>query len=107
MAATIRSLGERLLAWGGTTEASEAKDDEIELQVHEKEEVELDVLDLKGRSAGDGGHIIDLAASSDHLAQQQGQGGPHDPQGEPGRKLVTQLTSLRLCVGLPKMKTLA
>ena len=90
MAAAIRSLGERLLAWGGAPEASGAKDDEIELQVHEKEEVELDVLDLKGRSAGDGGHIIDLAASSDSLSQQQGQGSLPDPQGDPGRNYVDQ-----------------
>jgi hypothetical protein len=72
MAAAIRSLGERLLAWGTPIEGSEARDDEIELQVHEKEDVELDVLDLKGRDAADGGHIIDLAASSDSISQHPG-----------------------------------
>ncbi|BDA45443.1 Fimbrin-2 [Coccomyxa sp. Obi] len=69
MAASLRALGGRLLstftaASGASPEDSEINDDEgLELQVQEKEDVELDVLNLKGREVAvgkDQGHIIDL-----------------------------------------------
>lgn len=69
MAASLRALGGRLLSsFGGAAgispEESEVNDEEgLELQVHEKEDVELDVLNLKGREVAvgkDQGHIIDL-----------------------------------------------
>ena len=97
MAAAIRSLGERLLAWGTPTEGSEARDDEIELQVHEKEDVELDVLDLKGRDAADGGHIIDLAASSDSVSQHRGLEGLPGSSGDFSRSSLTAPSDLSLC----------
>lgn len=69
MAASLRALGGRFLstftaAAGASPEDSDINDEEgLELQVQEKEDVEMDVLNLKGREVAvgkDQGHIIDL-----------------------------------------------
>ncbi len=80
MAASLRALGGRLLstfaaASGTSPEDSEINDDEgLELQVQEKEDVELDVFNLKGREVAvgkDQGHIIDLGIPEAKDGRQQ------------------------------------
>jgi hypothetical protein len=91
MASSLRALGGRLFnTLGGTVgnspDTSEFNDDEgLELQVHEKEDVELDVLNLKGREVAvgkDQGHIIDLGATDGRDARLRRRPDPARPEGE-------------------------
>ena len=87
MATAFMTFGGRLFSsFGvGLPPASTSEDDEIEMQVHEKEDVELDVLNLRDREGPDEGHIVDLSADGDAEAPA---GTGHDSPRSQGGVLV-------------------